>query len=315
VVHAAAAEDTAACEKNPFEAVKTNVLGAGNVIEAAIERGVERVLAISSTEAASPASLHGATRLCAEKLFTGARNDIRAGKTVFAVVRLADTINGPRAIIPTILQKGNEPHVEIPDARVTRFSQATEDSVQLALTALERMTGGEVFVPKTESYRILDVAEAMAPGCDCEVTGIGPGLKLHDELITSAEGFRTVEFDDYFVILPPIRQADVETYIRKYNGRRCPDDFSYASDTNMRWMGVDDIRRLLGRRVTMSAGTPSDNTGQDLGTMEHFYSEVRQRMRISPESLSGNERQGKGNSRHEDNYNDTEKTATVSVLR
>ncbi len=243
VVHAAAIKQIPAAEYNPFEAIKTNVLGGQNVIQAAIARGVKRVVALSTDKAASPVNLYGATKLCSDKLFV-AGNAMAGGRgPSFGVVRYGNVACSRGSVIPFFLKRAKEgKSLTITDERMTRFSITLQQGVDLVLRALETMHGGEIFVPKIPSYRILDVAKAIAPDAKIEHTGIRPGEKLHELMIPEDEARHTVEFDDIFVIQPDFHwwSRDLTTD----GGRPCPDGFSYSSDSNTQWLTTDQIRQL-----------------------------------------------------------------------
>lgn len=252
VIHAAALKQVPVCEYNPFEAVKTNILGAQNVIEAAIDRGVKRVVALSTDKAAGPINLYGATKLASDKLFVAANNfrghhDIR-----FSVVRYGNVMGSRGSVIPFFLKQREAGQLPITDDRMTRFNITLEEGVDLVLMALEQMWGGEIFVPKIPSYRITDVAEALAPGVETRVVGIRPGEKLHEEMITETDALSTVEFEDYFVILPATPLWDVDEFMAKFNGRMCEPGFRYSSGANTEWLSVEDIRRLVTEHVDPS---------------------------------------------------------------
>lgn len=249
IVHAAALKQVPACEYNPFEAIKTNIHGAQNIIEAALERGVKQVVALSTDKAAAPINLYGATKLCSDKLFVAANNfkgnhDIR-----FSVVRYGNVMGSRGSVIPFFMKKRSEGVLPITDERMTRFNITLEEGVRLVLFALENMWGGEIFVPKIPSYRITDVAEAIAPHCRQEVVGIRPGEKLHEEMITATDALCTVEFDRYFVILPSIPLWDIDRFVTTFNGRPCGDGFCYNSGTNSQWLSVSQIRELIKTHV------------------------------------------------------------------
>lgn len=245
VIHAAALKQVPAAEYNPFEAIKTNVMGAQNVIETAIDRGVQRVVALSTDKAAAPINLYGATKLCSDKLFVSANNfrgnhDIR-----FAVVRYGNVMGSRGSVIPFFLRKRAEGVLPITDPRMTRFNITLEQGVSMVLYALEHMWGGEIFVPKIPSYRILDLAEAVAPECQRKTVGIRPGEKLHEEMITSTDALSTLEFDEYFVILPSTRLWDVDQYMGDFEGKPCDSGFAYSSGTNKHFLTVAELRRLI----------------------------------------------------------------------
>lgn len=253
VIHAAALKQVPACEYNPFEAIKTNVLGAQNVIEAAIEKGVKKVVALSTDKAAAPINLYGATKLCSDKLFIAANNYKGKHNIKFSVVRYGNVMGSRGSVIPFFMAKRNEGVIPITDERMTRFNITLEDGVKLVLFALKNMWGGEIFVPKIPSYRITDVAEAIGPECTKKIIGIRPGEKLHEEMITQTDALSTVEFDKYFVILPSIALWDVELFISTFNGVPCPDGFCYNSGTNNEILTVGQIRKLIANHAPHSA--------------------------------------------------------------
>lgn len=252
VIHAAALKQVPACEYNPFEAVKTNIIGAQNVIEAAIDQGVKKVVALSTDKAAAPINLYGATKLCSDKLFVAANNFKGRHDIRFSVVRYGNVMGSRGSVIPFFLEKRREGVLPITDERMTRFNITLEDGVKLVLFALENMWGGEIFVPKIPSYRITDVAEAIDPGCRQVNIGIRPGEKLHEEMITMTDALSTIEFEKYFVILPSIQLWDVDAFIANFHGKPCGDGFCYNSGTNNAWLSVDEIRKLIKTHVDPS---------------------------------------------------------------
>ncbi len=249
VIHAAALKQVPACEYNPFEAIKTNIHGAQNVIEAAIDRGVKKVVALSTDKAAAPINLYGATKLCSDKLFVAANNFKGKHDIKFSVVRYGNVMGSRGSVIPFFLEKRSEGVLPITDERMTRFNITLEDGVKLVLYALENMWGGEIFVPKIPSYKITDVAEAVAPDCTLKMVGIRPGEKLHEEMITMTDALSTVEFEKYFVILPSIGIWDVDKFTATFNGKLCGDGFCYNSGTNTEWLSVEEIRQLIKAHV------------------------------------------------------------------
>ena len=246
VVHAAALKQVPAAEYNPFEAIKTNILGAQNVIEACIEKGIHRVVALSTDKAAAPINLYGATKLCSDKLFTAANifsgsHDIR-----FSVVRYGNVMGSRGSVIPFFLKHRDRGFLPITDAEMTRFNITLSAGVDFVIQALERMWGGEVFVPKIPSYRITDVAEAIAPGLEQRVVGIRPGEKLHEEMITETDSPNTLEFSDYYVILPSFDPKwSVSDYTTKFEGTFCAKGFKYDSGTNKHFLTVEELRSLI----------------------------------------------------------------------
>lgn len=249
VVHAAALKQVPAAEYNPFECIKTNVLGAQNVIDAAMESGVSRIVALSTDKAAAPINLYGATKLCSDKLFVAANNyrghrDIR-----ISVVRYGNVMGSRGSVIPFFLERRKSGVLPITDERMTRFNITLEQGVDLVLQALQTMWGGEIFVPKIPSYRITDVAEALAPGCRREVVGIRPGEKLHEEMITETDGLNTLEFASHFVIQPSMPLWNAEDYCRASGGMRREYGFNYGSGDNTQWLGVDELRELVRKHI------------------------------------------------------------------
>jgi len=318
VVHAAALKQVPACEYNPFEAVKTNVLGAQNVIESAIDQNVERVVALSTDKAAAPINLYGATKLCSDKLFVSANNFKGSRKIKFSVVRYGNVMGSRGSVIPFFLKRRNDDRLPITDPRMTRFNITLEDGVNLVMTALAHMWGGEIFVPKIPSYRILDVARAINPHSKHDLIGIRPGEKLHEEMITETDAINSLDFDNYYVILPSVKLWDVNRYMEVYDGRRCPDGFSYSSGSNSEWLTVEEIRELVSRHVDPDFGRqpemPSTSvTACDMGTVQELHKETVRRMRLTSQGITTDNGQGKGNSRHENN--DQYQAETVPAIR
>jgi len=245
VVHAAALKQVPTCEYNPFEAIKTNVIGAQNVIEAAIDKAVKQVVALSTDKAAAPINLYGATKLCSDKLFIAANNFKGTHDIRFSVVRYGNVMGSRGSVLPFFLKKKIEGILPITDERMTRFNITLDEGVSLVLTALGSMWGGELFVPKIPSYRILDVAEAVAPGCRTEIVGVRPGEKLHEEMITGTDALNTIELAKYFVILPSVPLWNIEEFRKTFSGKFCQDGFSYNSGTNSEWLSVEQLRVLI----------------------------------------------------------------------
>jgi UDP-N-acetylglucosamine 4,6-dehydratase/5-epimerase len=257
VVHAAALKQVPTTEYNPFEAVKTNVLGGQNVIDAALATGVKRVVALSTDKAAAPINLYGATKLCSDKLFIAA-NNIKGSRDIkFSVVRYGNVMGSRGSVIPFFLEKRRNGGVlPITDERMTRFNISLEEGVDLVLFAIENMWGGELFVPRIPSYRITDVAKAVAPDCKHDVVGIRPGEKLHEEMITETDGLNTLEFDRYFVITPSTPLWDADAYCKAFSGRRCEYGFRYSSGANSEWLDVEQLRDLIRKHVDPEFDTP-----------------------------------------------------------
>jgi UDP-N-acetylglucosamine 4,6-dehydratase len=249
VIHAAALKQVPATEFNPFEAVKTNVLGAQNIIDASMDMGVKHVVALSTDKAAAPINLYGATKLCSDKLFVAANNFKGSKDIKFSVVRYGNVMGSRGSVIPFFLQKKADGVLPITDERMTRFSITLEEGVALVIYALHEMWGGEIFVPKIPSYRITDLAEAIAPGAQQKIVGIRAGEKIHEEMITENDALNTIEFDKYFVILPSFQQWNTESFRHTFNGKPCSPGFKYNSGTNTEWLSVDQIRKLIKETV------------------------------------------------------------------
>jgi UDP-N-acetylglucosamine 4,6-dehydratase len=246
VIHAAALKRVPAAEYNPIEPIKTNVMGGSNVIEAAIDRDVDRVVALSTDKGANPVNLYGATKLCSDKLFVAGNNYSGKGGTRFSVVRYGNVVGSRGSVIPFFLKKRETGTLPITDPRMTRFWITLEQAVDFVLNNLQRMEGGEVFVPKIPSMEITDLAEAIAPECDHEVVGIRPGEKLHEVMVPRNVARNTLEFGDYYAILPAFRQWDRDEYQKEKGGTWCEDQFKFSSDTNDRWLQAEEIRTMIG---------------------------------------------------------------------
>lgn len=245
VVHAAALKQVPACEYNPFEAIKTNVLGAQNIIEASIDSGVKKVVALSTDKACAPINLYGATKLCSDKLFIAGNAYCGLKDTRFAVVRYGNVAGSRGSVIPFFKKLINEGVTELPitDLKMTRFWLKLEQAVEMVLEALETMQGGELFVKKIPSMKMPDLAKAIAPDCTIKEVGIRPGEKIHEQMITKEDARNTIDIGDYYIILP---QIDMEHIQYKYpTATRVPDDFEYHSGNNDRWLTIDDMKKLI----------------------------------------------------------------------
>ena len=244
VVHAAALKQVPAAEYNPFEFVKTNVLGAQNVIEACLDSKVTRVVALSTDKAAAPINLYGATKLCSDKLFVAA-NGIKGARDLrLSVVRYGNVMGSRGSVIPFFLDKRRNGVLPITDPAMTRFSISLTEGVDLVLWAIENALGGEIIVPKIPSYNIEDVARAIAPNARLDVVGIRPGEKIHEEMITDSDGRNTVDIGKYFLILPNSDPTLAERYIAA-GAKPMPDGFSYDSAENSEFLGVEQLRTLI----------------------------------------------------------------------
>lgn len=249
IIHAAALKQVPAAEYNPMEAIKTNIFGAENVINAALSTGVKHVVALSTDKAAAPINLYGATKLCSDKLFVAANNIKGARDIRFSVVRYGNVMGSRGSVIPFFLRKRKEGVLPITDAQMTRFNISLEEGVSMVLHALEVHWGGEIFVPKIPSYRITDVATAIAPSCKQELVGIRPGEKIHEEMITEADSFCTVDLGKYYAILPQVPVWTKEEYYKATKCKEVPRGFKYNSGTNDEWLKVEDIRSLIKKHV------------------------------------------------------------------
>ncbi|MDW7617849.1 UDP-N-acetylglucosamine 4,6-dehydratase (inverting) [Peribacillus simplex] len=242
VIHAAALKHVGVCEYNPFEAVKTNINGAQNIIEAAIDRGVEKVIALSTDKAASPVNLYGATKLASDKLFVAANSYTGNKKTRFSVVRYGNVVGSRGSVVPFFKKIRVTGKIPITDERMTRFWITLNQGVQFVIDNLNRMKGGEIFVPKIPSMKVTDLAIAIAPECEVEFKGIRPGEKLHEAMITEDDARRTLDFGTYYVIQPEFPWWNAES---SKGGKPLPDGFSYVSNTNDQWLSVEELRNLV----------------------------------------------------------------------
>ena len=243
VVHAAALKQVPACEYNPMEAIKTNILGSSNVIDAALDAQVEKVIALSTDKAVNPINLYGATKLAAEKLFVQSNSYAGGRKTRFSCVRYGNVVGSRGSVVPVFLQQRDRGEVTVTDARMTRFWISLEQGVRFVIRCAEQMHGGEVFVPKIPSMTILDLAKTIAPDAKVNVVGIRPGEKLHEVLISEDEARTTVELDDMFVVQP----AEALWFGRDWEnkGKLITEEFRYASNTNDLWLSVDQIKEII----------------------------------------------------------------------
>lgn len=248
VVHAAALKQVPACEYNPMEAIKTNILGSSNVIEAALDAGVKKVLALSTDKAVNPVNLYGTTKLAAEKLFIQSNAYAAGTATRFSCVRYGNVVGSRGSVIPIFIQQRKSGKLTITDPRMTRFWLTLDQGVRFVIHCIENMNGGEVFVPKIPSTRIVDLAKTIAPQAEIDVVGIRPGEKLHEVLIHEDEARSAVELSDMFVILPT--QVDIG-FAREAQekwqplGKPLPDGFRFGSDTNQQWLSIDQIKDII----------------------------------------------------------------------
>ncbi len=253
VIHAAALKQVPAAEYNPFEFIKTNVLGAQNVIECALDTGVSRVVALSTDKAAAPINLYGATKLCSDKLFVAA-NTVRGARSLrFSIVRYGNVLGSRGSVVHAFLARRAQGVLPITDERMTRFNITLDEGVEQVLRVLRTMAGGEIVVPRLPSFRVVDLARAVAPHCRIEIIGIRPGEKLHEEMITPSDSFRTARLDQEYVILPSSPIWDEARYLTERGATMVTPGFHYASDTNDQWLGVEELRRLVDAHVARGA--------------------------------------------------------------
>lgn len=244
VIHAAALKQVPSAEYNPFEAVKTNILGAQNIINVAIDQGVKKIIALSTDKAANPVNLYGATKLCSDKLFIAGNSYVGHDHSIFSVVRYGNVIGSRGSVIPLFLKLKKRGVLPVTDPRMTRFWITLEQGVDFVLDCINRMVGGELFVPKLPSMNIMDLAKAIAPECRVETIGIRPGEKLHEVMIPMDDSSRTIEFDNHYIIQP-----DFGFWGRRYNGnggRPVPKNFEYSSGTNPWVLSVEEMRKIIG---------------------------------------------------------------------
>jgi len=242
VVHAAALKQVPACEYNPFEAIQTNIIGGKNVIDAAIDQGVSRILALSTDKAVNPVNLYGATKLCAEKMFVQANAYAGAQETRFSCARYGNVLGSRGSVIPVFMEQRKTGRITITDARMTRFWITLEQGARFVIRSLEQMHGGEIFVPKIPSMSMIELAQTVAPGCELHSVGIRPGEKLHESLLSEDEARNSIELQDMFVIQP------AQSWWQKHNwegGRSLPEGFRYTSDTNPLRLTPEGLREML----------------------------------------------------------------------
>ncbi len=258
VVHAAALKQVPAAEYNPFECIKTNVLGAQNLIEACLDSGVRRVVALSSDKAAAPINLYGATKLCSDKLFVAA-NNIRGSRDLrFSVVRYGNVMGSRGSVIPFFLEKRKTGVLPITDPTMTRFNISLQEGVEMVLWSLQYAWGGEILVPKIPSYRIVDVAQAIGPDCEHPVIGVRPGEKIHEEMITASDSYHTVDLGQYYAILPSGADYSLEKYCAQAGVARVAPGFCYNSGTNEHFLSVAELRELIITQIESAQLPPVD---------------------------------------------------------
>jgi UDP-N-acetylglucosamine 4,6-dehydratase/5-epimerase len=249
VIHAAAMKHVHIAEYNPIECVKTNVIGAENVINAALDAGIENVVALSTDKAAAPINLYGATKLCSDKLFVAANNIKGHHNIKFSVVRYGNVMGSNGSVIPFFMQKKKTGVLPITDPSMTRFNISLQEGADLVLHALEHAWGGEIFVPKIPSYKITEVAKAVGPECKVEIVGIRPGEKIHEEMITESDSFTTYDMGKYYAILPQVPIWNLEDYKKQFNAKKVAEGFKFNSGQNEEWVNAEQLRALIKEHV------------------------------------------------------------------
>lgn len=249
VIHAAAMKHVHIAEYNPMECIKTNILGAENVINAALYCGVENVVALSTDKAAAPINLYGATKLTSDKLFIAANNIRGARRVKFSVVRYGNVMGSNGSVMPLFLKRRKEGVLPITDEKMTRFNISLEDGCQMVFDAIENAWGGEIFVPKIPSYKIVDVATAIGPNCEKKIVGIRPGEKIHEEMITISDSMNTYDIGKYYVILPQKPRFKLSQFIEHFKAKIVDEGFSYNSGNNDDWETVESLRDLVKKFV------------------------------------------------------------------
>ncbi|HEU0118227.1 MAG TPA: UDP-N-acetylglucosamine 4,6-dehydratase (inverting), partial [Alphaproteobacteria bacterium] len=245
VVHAAALKQVPAAEYNPFECIKTNVLGAQNLIEACLDTKVQNVVALSTDKAAAPINLYGATKLCSDKLFVAA-NNIKGRRDIrFSVVRYGNVMGSRGSVVPFFLGERKSGVLPITHQDMTRFNISLQDGVEMVLWSIENALGGEIFVPKIPSYRITDLAKALAPECKQNIVGVRPGEKIHEEMITVSDSFNTVDLDRYYAILPSPDKEKMSAYCKETGAKPVNPGFAYNSGTNDEFLSVEELRKVI----------------------------------------------------------------------
>ena len=244
VIHAAALKQVPTAEYNPIETIKTNIIGAQNLIESSLKNGVKKVIALSTDKASSPINLYGATKLCSDKLFIAANNIRGKRKISFSIVRYGNVMNSRGSVIPTFINSKKSGTLFVTDNRMTRFNITLLESVKMVEWSFKKSIGGEIFVPKIPSYKILDLAKAICPKCRIKNTGIRIGEKLHEELVSIGESQNTIETKDYYVILPSLTNEYLRYFKIKLKAKKVSKEFSYRSDNN-KFLSIEEIRNLI----------------------------------------------------------------------
>lgn len=249
VIHAAALKQVPAAEYNPIEFIYTNVMGAENIVSTALDAGVQSVVALSTDKAAAPINLYGATKLCSDKLFVAA-NNIKGNRDIrLSAVRYGNVMGSRGSVMPFFLDKRKTGVLPITHKDMTRFNITLQEGVDLVLYAIQYAWGGEIFVPKIPSFKVTELAKAIAPECKTKIVGIRPGEKIHEEMITESDALLTVDIGKYYAILPHHPGWNKSEYLKKYKGKTVPDGFRYNSGTNSEWLSVDELRKLIKKEI------------------------------------------------------------------
>ena len=249
IVHAAALKQVPAAEYNPIEFIKTNIIGAQNIIEASIEQNIKKVIALSTDKAAAPLNLYGATKLCSDKLFIAANN--YSGKNIFSVCRYGNVMGTRGSVIPLFFQQAKKGLITITDKNMTRFNITLDESIDLVLYALENSLGNEIFIPKIPSYRIMDLAKSIGEKCKIKILGIRPGEKIHEEMITVNDSYNTIENSKYYIILPTFKNARINKYLKYYDAKKINKPFSYNSEDNKKFLTIKEIKKLIQKNISL----------------------------------------------------------------
>lgn len=245
VIHAAAMKHVPIAEYNPMECIKTNINGAENVIQAALDSGVKKVVALSTDKACAPINLYGATKLASDKLFVAANNIKGWNPITFSVVRYGNVMGSNGSVIPYFMKKKTEGVLPITDPKMTRFNISLEGGVNMVMHALDHAWGGEIFIPKIPSYNIMDVANAIGPECEKPIVGIRPGEKIHEEMITASDSYYTWDLGKYYTILPSSHKWNLDDFIKHFNAKKVTEGFTYNSGENTEWESVESLRELI----------------------------------------------------------------------
>ena len=250
VIHAAALKQVPSAEYDPFEFIKTNIIGAQNLIEACFDKGIKHLVALSTDKAAAPVNLYGATKLCSDKLFIAANNIIGKRNLKFSVVRYGNVMGSRGSVIPFFIKEAKNKILEVTDSDMTRFNIIMDAAVEMVIWAVNNAMGGEIFVPKIPSYRIMDLVNAIGPSCEIKIIGIRPGEKLHEEMITKSDGESTIDLGKYFAILPSDGSLLNKYQENNIKFKRLEKDFSYSSNLNEKFLTVEDIRNLILKNIS-----------------------------------------------------------------